>query len=712
MTTPVNTSVVARPKPHVIAPLTAATLIAQQVGANAIRDGLFLSLFPVHNLPYFMAGAAALAIVASQVSGRLLARRGPARVAPVLVGSNAALFLVEWVLLGPQPRLAAVLLYLHSGVLGGIAISAFWSLLNERFDPHSAKPLMARVAAAAAFGGFVGGVSAERVAALLPEGTLLPLLGLAGGVCIAGARAVGKDVPASRAHVADAPDRAGAWAQLQRQPLLRDLALVIALAALVGALVDYLLKAEAVAHFGRGHHLVRFFGLFYSGTALAAMLIQASLGRIALQRLGLGGSVASHPVAVGVATLLGFMLPALWRGILPRGLDAVVRNSTFRAGYELLYTPLAASAKRSAKSVIDVACDCAGKGAGAMLILLLVSLAPLHPLAAVNLAATVAACGEFLIARRLRAGYVDALEGGLRRQGADLEQAVEHSMADFTVAGTIAGLDRAAVLRALGSPGTVRTTAPPADPVVAAIVEFRSGDLVRIRAALRDPPRDPLIIGSLVPLLGRDDVVRLVLSALASFGARAAGEMVSVLLDPTTSDVVRRRVPLALKSCPSAIARDGLLTALDGFEFEIRLRCGRAVLALTDEHPELLKPFPAALALVERELSVGGDMHRVREHVFNLLALALEREPVRIAARAFASEDAYVRGTALEYLETVLPARLFSALRPVLAGAGPAPVRRRSATEVRAELMRAGATMTVSLDELRRQLDAAAREET
>ena len=699
-------------KPQLVAPLTAATLIAQQVGGNAMRDGLFLSLFPVQSLPYFMAGTAVLAIAASQLSGRLLARLGPVRVVPALVASNAALFLVEWVLLGWQPRAAAVLLYLHSGVLGGIAISAFWSLLNERFDPHSAKPLMMRVAGAASFGGLVGGVGAERVAALLPEGALLPLLALVGGVCLAGALAVGKGAPAGRRHVADVPDRAGAWAQLRHQPLLRDLALVIALAAMLGALVDYLLKAEAVAYFGRGPQLVRFFGLFYSGTAMVAMLVQASLGRLALERLGLGGSVASHPAVVGAASLLGFVLPAPWRGILPRGADTVVRNSTFRAGYELLYTPVAESAKRSAKSVIDVACDCAGKGAGAILILLLVGLAPSHPLAAVNLAAALAAGGEFFVARRLRGGYVSALEGGLRRQGGDLEKAVEYSMADFTVAGTMAGLDRAAVLRALGSPGTVQTTAPPADPAVAAIVEFRSGDLLRIRAALRDPPRDPLIVGALVQLLSRDDVVRMVVSALAGFGARAAGEMVSVLLDPSTPDVVRRRLPLALKSCPSPIARDGLLTALDGFDFEIRLRCGRALLALTDDHAELLQPFPAALALAERELSGGGEMHRVREHVFNLLALALEREPVRIAARAFTTEDAYVRGTALEYLETVLPARMFAALRPMLATTGPPPARRRPATEVRAELIRAGATMTVSLDELRRQLEMAAREET
>ena len=121
-----------------MAPLTAAAIIAQQVGANAIRDGLFLTYFPVASLPYFMAGAAVLAMPAALFSGRWLTRLGPGRVVPF--------------------------------VLGAIAISGFWSLLNERFDPHSAKPLMAKVAAAATLGSLLGGVGAERVAALLPRG--------------------------------------------------------------------------------------------------------------------------------------------------------------------------------------------------------------------------------------------------------------------------------------------------------------------------------------------------------------------------------------------------------------------------------------------------------------------------------------------------------------------------------------------------------------
>lgn len=699
-------------KPEVVAPLTAAALIAQQVGSNAIRDGLFLSFFSVQSLPYFMAGAAVLAIVATQFSGYLLARLGPVRVAPALFASSATLFLIEWALLRSQPSAATVLLYLHSTVLGAIAISSFWSLLNERFDPHSAKPLMARVTGAATLGGLIGGVSAERVAALFRQGTLLPLLALVAGSCVVGAVVLGHGALTRRTRVDDEPDPGGGWTQVRRQPLLRNLAVVITLAAMLAALVDYLLKAEAVGYFGKGQQLVRFFGLFYSGAALAAVVIQASLGRFALGRLGLGGSVATHPAVVGIASVFGFVLPSPWRGILPRGVDIVARSSTFRAGYELLYTPVAEAAKRSAKSLIDVACDCAGKGVGAMLILLLVNVAPSHPFIVVNVAAALIAGSEFIVSRRLRPEYVSALEGGLRRQGSDLDLAAAYSMADFTVAHSIAGLDQAAVLKALGSPGPLPATAAPVDPVVAAIVEFRSGDRLRIRAALRNPPRDPLIIGALVQLLANDDAVRMVVSALGTFGSRAAGEMVSVLLDPATPDVIRRRLPLALKSCPSTIARDGLVAALEQFDFEFRLRCGRAVLALTDEHPELLKPIPTALSLIEQDIGGNGAPHLVREHVFNLLALALEREPVRIAARAFGTDDAYLRGTALEYLETVLPERLFSALQPLVAAPGSPPVRRRPAAEVRADLIRAGMTMTVSLDEVRRQLEAAAQEET
>jgi hypothetical protein len=48
------------------------------------------------------------------------------------------------------------------------------------------------------------------------------------------------------------------------------------------------------------------------------------------------------------------------------------------------------------------------------------------------------------------------------------------------------------------------------------------------------------------------------------------------------------------------------------------------------------------------ELANGGDHDRVREDIFSLLGLALEREPMRLTTLAFETDDAYLRGTALE----------------------------------------------------------------
>ncbi len=479
------------------------------------------------------------------------------------------------------------------------------------------------------------------------------------------------------------------------------------LAATVGALADYAMKVEAVAHFHKGPALVRFFGLFYAGTALLALLIQATLGRAVLARLGLGGSVASHPAVVGSAALVAFAIPGPWRGILPRGLDASSRNSVFRAGYELLYTPLPEATKRKTKAVIDVAWDSAGKALGAGAVLLVTLLPVAMAFAAVNALVALAAAAELAVARRLRPGYVRELEGGLKRGSDVLEDAALYSLSDFTAVESYAGLDRASLLRAAG----VSPDAPPsptADPVVAAIVELRSGSRSRVRAALRSLPRDPLVAGALIPLLARRDLLREVIAALESFGPRAAGQLVDALHDPAVPEEVRRRVPPVLKACASPLARDGLVAGLALESFELRRRSARALLALTDDHPELAVPRDAALSAAARELSATDEPALLREHVLSLLTLALEREPARIAARAFETDDAHLRGTALEYFETVLPSDLFRALEPRLSAgmlvvAGP----RRAAVEVREELVKAGATMTMSLDEVRRRLAAA-----
>ena len=76
------------------------------------------------------------------------------------------------------------------------------------------------------------------------------------------------------------------------------------------------------------------------------------------------------------------------------------------------------------------------------------------------------------------------------------------------------------------------------------------------------------------------------------------------------------------------------------------------------------------------------------QHVFRLLSLVLDREPVRIAWGALRAGDATLRGTALEYLDNVLPDTLRAALWPRLGQPAPSPPRARQHQEVVDDLLR------------------------
>ena len=119
---------------------------------------------------------------------RLLTRFGPGTVIPWTAVVSALITLGEWVLSAERPRLAAAALFVHTMVLGPALVSGFWSLFNERFDPHTAKQIMGRIAGGAALGGVVGGVIVELAGdAGVALTSLLPMLAglqlLAAGGC-------------------------------------------------------------------------------------------------------------------------------------------------------------------------------------------------------------------------------------------------------------------------------------------------------------------------------------------------------------------------------------------------------------------------------------------------------------------------------------------------------------------------------------------------
>jgi hypothetical protein len=206
---------------------------------------------------------------------------------------------------------------------------------------------------------------------------------------------------------------------------------------------------------------------------------------------------------------------------------------------------------------------------------------------------------------------------------------------------------------------------------------------------------------------------------------------VDALLDPDTDFAVRRRLPGVIASSGSARAVDGLTQGLADARFEVRYRCGRALARLLARDGRLAADRERVFEAVRREAMAGRavwDSHRLLdqleerddeafvdeflrdragrslEHAFTLLSLVLPREPLQIAFRGLHAGDPMLRGTALEYLESVLPPRVREVLWPYLE---PDRAARRAAAEaprdreqVLDDLMRAHQSIRTSLEEL------------
>jgi len=679
--------------------VAAAALVAHQVAGRATRDALFLSHFPVESLPFAISVASALSIVGVLVFTRVLTRYSPARALPASLVAAASLLVVQWSLAGRYPRAAAVALYLHLAFFGATLVSGFWSLVNERFDPHTAKRAVARIGAGASLGGVAGGVLAAGASSVLPVDAMLLVMA---GLNLAALAALLRLHPERREGAPETPTHVSGLTVLRTVPYLRLLALMVALGALAEALLEYVLSVRAVGALGRGRPLLSFFAFFHTGVALLGLGVQTALSRRTLERLGLAGTMGIQPAGVAGTAVLGLVWPGLWTAVLARGLEAVVHGSLFRSGYELLYTPLPLDRKRAMKALVDVGFDKVGSVAGGLLTAAMVALAPLAapPLA---LAATVlAAAATLALLPRLHRGYVVSLEESLRTGAVRLERdEVMDGTTRYTLARTGLSLDRDTLMREIAALRQAERGAPADDTLLGQVAVLRGRDAAAIRAVLAEGLPGALV-GHAIPLLADDGFAADTVRALRRVAPGACGQLVDALLDPLRPDAVRRRVPRVLRSAASPVAVLGLRLGLDDRRFDVRYQCGRALTAILEESPALAPPRDAVFDEVKRELGRGlaGDDRRL-EHVFTLLALAVPREPVQIAYRAVRSQDRALRGTALEYLENVLPEDVRSVLWPHLdAHAREAP--RRAADEVVADLMRSSDRLPTPVPRRRR----------
>ena len=528
---------------------------------------------------------------------------------------------------------------------------------------------------------------------------------------------------------------------LREAPYLQNLALVVALGAVTSGLLDYVFSAEAVRAHAKGPDLLSFFALFWLAVGVLSFALQTLLGRIALEKLGLAVTIGLLPGVVVLGGVFGLAVPGLWSTAILRGGEASQRNSLFRAAYELLYTPLSEQKRRSTKLLIDVGFDRLGTVTASVIALLTLQLQPDGERAGGILLVITVACALATLTRSrpLHTGYVAVLEESLRMEAKKMEprdeavgppstresvevrdEIVEQLQdlprsEDLAALATVESKDLAVPLE-VAAPAPIDVKAS-LEASLAAIHDLTSGSPQRVRNVLAaDPPLAAPLVPFAILLLASGEFYLDAIRALRQIARRATGQLADALCDPSVAFDIRRRIARVLSACPTQAAADALIRGTEDERFEVRYECGRALLRITASETSIVISLQTVIAIVGREVAQSKDvwesqsapefddeeggepalidrllrdrLDRSLEHVFSILALVLDRESIRIAFKALHQEDERLRGTALEYLETVLPDEIRDAVWPFLGEARPMRPA-RPANEILADLMNA-----------------------
>lgn len=691
-----------------VAAVSAAVMIAQQVGGKATRDALFLDAFTARELPKVMLASSVLSVAGVLLMSALLSRFAPARVVPALFMLSAGGYVGEWFLFKTLPAAASLIIYLHVAILGSLLVSGFWSVVTERLDPHTVKKSIGRIAAGATSGGLLGGLLAERVASMLNSRAMLLFLATMCFVCALGVLRVGGRAVSEK--TAPVSPLAG-FKAIGETPYLRMLGLLVLLTAFAGGALDYVFKAEADATFDSSERLMSFFAIFYTVTSLVTIFVQTLLSKRALGRLGIGGTIALLPAAVLLSSAVGAAITRLFTLVIARGAEAVMYNSLYRSGYEQLFTPLGFDKRRPTKTAIDVGFDRIGTALAGGSVLVVIAVAAQFTNQAVLALVIVATIASLVVALKLQNGYVAELANSLKTGRIKLAaDDIVDATTRKTLAETTMAIDRERLLREIdelrssqsegrGSPMSkalvdqlrkarknlpaphpgavtlpdddnadaqlardqaVRVHSPLAD-LHEAIDDLLSGMPARMRKVLR-PPLDPRLVSLVIPLLSHADHARAARRALRSAAPRIVGQLVDAMLDTEGDATVRRRIPDVIKVVRNGRGVRSLIAGLAAERFDVRERSGMALEALVRERPELAPAARPLLAAVEADLA--RDEPARLGHLFRVLGLLYDVESFELALRALRSGDQRLRGTSLEYLENVLPDKTRELLWP------------------------------------------------
>jgi ATP/ADP translocase len=582
-------------------------IIAAYSVTKAVRDSLFVTKIGPHQLPFvylLIAGAmGAVSLVYSRAVNRI-GLHCLIRTTSLIAISNLFLF---WLLFKNNSSVWFYVLYVWVSLFGAITASQFWLLATHVFNAREARRVYSWVGAGGILGGILGGALTNRLAHWIgTESLLLVCAGMVGATVILLDR-----IPwESRGHTSH-PGNSALFRQVRESKHLSMMVLLLTIAVVVEAFIDYQYKLVAKQSIPSKDHLTAFFGsiTFYIG--ILSLLFQMVATNRILKRFGVGWAILVLPGALFASFITLAMKPALWSAALLQLVDGGFSYSIHRSGMELLYLPIPPQTRNAVKGFIDTFVDRVGRAAGALLLLLFTAGVVLS-IRALSLVAAGLVLAWIVMAIAVKKEYIHSFRLALEKKAIEPEALPLRSIDGATIQTLLAQLssdDERQVLYALD---LLSHTHPNRwRPSINALVQHRSS-VVRARTiAVLAQWNDPALVRDDL-LHHRDDETARIATASAlrlywnHFGGNR--ELLKALLRDPSPDVRRE----AIATAGSIACAEVLPVLIDALaDKTVRRHAREALLKFGDDViPELI-----------RRLAYPHEKWQVRRRIPKTLAL-------------------------------------------------------------------------------------------
>jgi ATP:ADP antiporter, AAA family len=409
-------------------------LLAANNIIKVVRDSLFLSHFPISQLPYVYLLTALVASVVISIYSHYTAKLS---IAQVLLGSHAfiiANLFVFWMLVSFYHfDWVLYAFYVWSGIAGLVVVAQFWTLANDMFTPRDGKRLFGILTAGGTLGGLVGGVGANWAVNYLfaTHQLLWVIVGLFVGAYGAGWLAARERQKSIAGNFKDEALPTGIKSQsttgvvetLRSSRHLQLIAMLIFVSIIVSTLIDYQFKAAAKAAYPSMDALAGFFGSYYAWLSVVTVFIQLWLTGKLLMGVGLTPSLLLLPVTLLAGSFGILIWPGLWLATATRLSEASLRTSLNHSSVEILYLPIPDFIKKKVKVLLDVTVERVGDGAAAFIILIVTFFLGSSDIAFLSYVSIGLILVWVAIVLMTQRSYMEALRGSLVYREASLERA-------------------------------------------------------------------------------------------------------------------------------------------------------------------------------------------------------------------------------------------------------------------------------------------------